>query len=47
MQLIPKIKEFIETADLAQLKKMQKELSRELNLEILQDNKEHSYTLEL
>ena len=45
--LITHIRNFINNADVQQLKKMEKELSTELEQSLLKDRPEHSYTLEL
>ena len=45
--LIPHIRNCIKGSNLAQLKKMKKELSFEIKNGILKDRPEHSYTLEL
>ena len=45
--LIPHIRNFIKSSDLAQLKKMKRELSSEIERGLLKDRPEHSYTLEL
>lgn len=45
--LIPHIRNFINQADKAQLRQMEKQLSKELEQGLLKDRPEHSYTLEL